>query len=413
MFVKSLQRFEKIALILLLFLLPTQLAFHFWPPWAFVFGIRVDFLSPSIYATDILVAILFVISLLVDKKTLSKSIARNKYYILALLLFVITNIVFSVSPFVSIYKWIKVIEFTFLAYYFSKQKTLGMASIIKILLLTSSFFSLIGILQFFSGGTLGGILYYLGERTFNMSTPGIALVAINGAEHLRAYSTFSHPNSLAGFLGIVIILVLTNGHLKDSKTKIPALVISLVCFVVAFSLSAYIGISTALLFWLISKYKKLFKYMAYIFLSLSIFLSLLMPMVSSSILKVVPGVSQNLSQRLDLAAISGKLISHNFFFGGGLGTFVIGATRVHGFTNTWLLQPVHNISLLIFTEIGLIGLLAFCFLLYKVFLKSPLLFLFIIVTGLTDHYWLTLQQNTLLLSILYGISFRISTWRKS
>jgi hypothetical protein len=146
---------------------------------------------------------------------------------------------------------------------------------------------------------------------------------------------------------------------------------------------------------------------------LSIFLSLLMPLASPSILNVFPGVSQNLSQRLDLATISGKLISQNFFLGGGLGTFIINASRVRGLANPWLLQPVHNMFLLVFVETGLIGLLFFCFVFYKVFIKNPLLFIFIIITGLTDHYWLTLQQNLLLLSILFGLSARIISWRKT
>jgi hypothetical protein len=409
MFVKSLQRFEKISLFLLLFLLPTQLAFHFWPPWALVFGIRVDFLSPSIYVTDILVVILLAVTLIRDRETLRIFMTKYKIYVLFFLLLAVLNTIFSVSPPESIYKWDKVFEFAFMVYYFSKQKILGTSLIIKTLFFSSFAFSLIGIFQFIKGGTLGGVLYFLGERTFNINTPGIALVVINGIEHLRAYSTFSHPNSLAGFLGVVIILVLINGRLKNTKLKVSALAISLACFVLTFSISAYIGMLTVLLFWFMSKNKKLFKYMTYIFLSLSIFISLLMPMVSQSILKTVPGISQNLSQRLDLAVISGKLISQNFIFGGGLGTFVIDAARVHGFTNSWLLQPVHNIFLLAFTEMGLIGLLAFCFLLFKVFLKNPLLFIFVIITGLTDHYWLTLQQNTLLLSILCGISIHPHT----
>jgi hypothetical protein len=289
---------------------------------------------------------------------------------------------------------------------------MGIPSIVKILFFSSFAFSLIGIFQFIKGGTLGGILYYFGERTFNLNTPGIALVTIGGIEHLRAYSTFSHPNSLAGFLGAVIILVLMAGIIKRSKLKILALIISAVCLVLSFSASAYVGVLVVFIFWLISKNKKTFKSVTNIFLPLSILVSLIMPLVSPFILNTFPFVSQNLSQRLDLAALSGKLISQNFLLGGGLGTFVIGASRVRGLANPWLLQPVHNIFLLVFVETGLAGLLIFCFVFYKVFIKNPMLFIFIIVTGLTDHYWLTLQQNTLLLSILYGISFRITTWRK-
>jgi len=404
MFTNSIRKIEKATLFLLLFLLPTQLALHFWPSWAFVFGIRVDFLSPSIYATDILAVILFLLNLMSDGRSLLKFLTKYKFYVLTFLLFAVINTTFSTSPFESAYKWLKIAEFAFVAYYFSKQKVLEISSIIKTLLLSSAVFSLIGILQFIKGGTVGGVLYFLGERTFNLNTPGIALVVINGVSHLRAYSTFSHPNSLAGFLGIVIILVLTNGHLKRSKLKILALVVSSVCFILTFSLSAYAGILAVLFFYFISKKHKLFRPAVYIFLFLSITLSLLLPLTSSFILNRFPEISQNLSQRLDLAIISGKLISQRFFSGQGLGTFIISAP--------WLRQPVHNIFLLVFAETGVLGLLFFGYIIFKVMIKNPLVFIFIIITGLTDHYWLTLQQNLLLLSILCGLSFKITSWRK-
>jgi len=402
------KRFDKIYRLffqVFIFFLPTQLAFHFWPTWTFVFGIRVDFLSPSIYLTDVLVVILFVMAQISDRKELLVFLTKYKFYILTLLLLAVSNIIFSISPSESFYKWIKFTEFAFIAYYFSKQKILSTTSTIKILFVSASAFSLIGILQFIKGGTLGGILYFLGERTFYLNTPGIALVAINGVNHLRAYSTFSHPNSLAGFLGVVLILALINRNLQNSKLKITALIISSICFLLTFSLSSYVGIMVVIFFYFISGKEKLFKTLGTSFLFLSIVLSLLLPLTSSFILEKFSAIPQNLSQRLDLAVISGKLISQKFFLGEGLGTFIVAAPR--------LLQPVHNIFLLVFAETGLAGLLFFCFLFYKVFFKNPLLFIFIIFTGLTDHYWLTLQQNLLLLSILCGLSTKIKVWKRS
>ena len=45
---------HQVLFLLLLILLPTQLGYHFWPNWSFVFGIRSDYLAPTIYFTDIL-----------------------------------------------------------------------------------------------------------------------------------------------------------------------------------------------------------------------------------------------------------------------------------------------------------------------------------------------------------------------
>ncbi|MEK7497805.1 MAG: hypothetical protein AAB656_02715, partial [Patescibacteria group bacterium] len=43
---------------LLVILLPTQIALHIWPDWALVQGIRVDYLAPAIYLTDIIIVAL-------------------------------------------------------------------------------------------------------------------------------------------------------------------------------------------------------------------------------------------------------------------------------------------------------------------------------------------------------------------
>ncbi len=78
------------------------------------------------------------------------------------------------------------------------------------------------------------------------------------------------------------------------------------------------------------------------------------------------------------------------------------------------LQPVHNIFLLVAAEAGLVGLLIFLWFLTLTFRKQLGVgnwglitsLLVILVLGMTDHYWLTLQQNQLLLAIVLGLSWQ-------
>ncbi len=404
--IKNLGTLERYLVVLLLFLLPTQLAFHFWPSWAFVFGIRVDLLAPSLYLTDILVLALILLNLNILK-------IFRKYFLMILVL-AVANSIFSTSAPESIYKWVKIAEFTFIGFYFAKQKMLKLSSIVRILFFSLVIFSLIGVFQFVRGGTIGGLLYFLGERSFNLGTPGIALVSLNGAEHLRAYSTFSHPNSLAGFLGGALLFILLSGKLKRNLFNFLGVSIILVCFLLSFSISAYLGIFLVFSFYLFSKNKHYFKWIVIIYLLLSIVGSLLSPLASPWVLKTFPLVGQNISQRLDLSYIAGGMVSQKFLMGEGLGTFIVNLPTFKGiFSYSWLLQPVHNIFLLVFSEVGIFGLLIFCFLIYKTLinqLKSKTLclllpFIFILFTGLFDHYTLTLQQNTLLFSVFMGLSF--------
>ena len=69
------------------------------------------------------------------------------------------------------------------------------------------------------------------------------------------------------------------------------------------------------------------------------------------------------------------------------------------------------IFLIIFSETGILGMLLFYFLLTKLLRKSfskyiLMALFFVLITGFFDHYWFTLQQNELVLSILLGLSVR-------
>jgi O-antigen ligase len=222
---------------------------------------------------------------------------------------------------------------------------------------------------------------------------------------------------LAGFLGAVSLFVLLSGQLKKNPFNLIGVSIILICFLLSFSISAYLGIFLVFSFYLFSKNRKAFKQIVVTFLFLSIVGSLLLPILSPLILKTFPLVGQNIGQRLDIAFISGKMISQRFSIGEGLGTFLVNIPTFKGiFSYSWLLQPVHNIFLLIFSELGILGLLVFCFLIYKVLvvqLKSKktyflLPLIFILFTGLFDHYTLTLQQNILLFDVFIGLSLRIT-----
>lgn len=398
---------EKYLLISLLLLLPTQLAYHFWPSWSFVFGLRVDMLAPTIYLTDLLVVSLIILNIKIYKPFLK--------YILFFIAFVFFNTLFSTSSLESLYRWIKILEFVGFVIYITKQKIVSKEIFIRSLFYSSVVVSVVGILQFVKSGTLGGIFYWLGERSFNMTTPGIALVSLNGAEHLRVYSTFSHPNSLAGFLGAVLLILFLRKAVKKNILNIVGLGIITICFLFTFSVSAYLGLFFAILLIVSFKKKTNLKFNIQFFLSASILLSLFLPIISPWILKTVGPLTSNIAERLDLSYIAGKIISRHFLTGTGLGTFISNIPNFKGiYSFSWLLQPVHNIFLLIFAETGIFGLLLFCLGIYKLLKTLTIkkkkycvyILIFVLFTGLTDHYWLTLQQNQLLLSLLIGLSLR-------
>lgn len=415
--ISKLKVFEKYLNLLLVFLIPTQFALHFWPEFSLVFGIRVDYLSPTIYLTDVLFAFLFIPWLSKNYKLVFRNISKNKFLISFLTTVIILDLFFTSSFYVSLTKWIKIVELVFFGMYIKERGDVFNTKVVaKTLFFSLVFFSLIGLSQFIRGRTFGGIFYLLGERSFSMFTPGIALVNLLGANYLRIYSTFPHPNSLAGFIGVSAIFLFSNDFRNNVLTKRFGMLIICLAFVLTFSLSAYVGLVVVLFVYFVFGKAHIFsKKLCFVLVALSFILSFNFALFSKPVLMNKIKLSQSFKERVELAHVSGQIFSRKFLTGAGLNTFIpISANFTATGNNIWLLQPVHNVYLLIFSETGILGILLLYFFLATLFSKLSktknkwgiLLTVFVLTTSLFDHYWFTIQQNLLLLSLFWGISFR-------
>ncbi|MDO8741780.1 MAG: hypothetical protein Q7J11_01400, partial [Candidatus Roizmanbacteria bacterium] len=112
-------------------------------------------------------------------------------------------------------------------------------------------------------------------------------------------------------------------------------------------------------------------------------------------------------KRIELIKNSITIIFRYPVQGVGLGSYLIEQTKFSSKYYLFFNQPVHNVFLLYFTELGLmIGGLIFLFSLKTVrqFIRTNIyVFLALVLTGLFDHYWLTLQQNFVLMGLIIGM----------
>ena len=400
---------ERAFFQLLVFLLPTQLGLHFWPEWAFVYGIRVDYFSPTIYITDIVLALLLFIYLLNGRKT-KKLISRRALLILgAVTTLSFLNIVSSQNWQVAFLKWLKIFEASTLTLYIIFSKSMNFRKLVKTpLIFGVIMISLIAIAQVSLQRTIGGPFYLMGERSFSASTPGIALVSFFGSETMRAYSIFSHPNSFAGFLSVSLLLLWSLSSKKKRRLLVPT-ILGVLALVFSFSRGAFLSLFLILVITTIAKRGLLnFKKMTKALLVTSISISILFPILSRGAL-MKSSLSESVAMRIKLSDVAGKLIAKSPLVGVGLNNFIVHSpAEMARESFSWSLQPVHNIFLLVFAELGLVGVLMLMFLFWKALenRKYALPFLFVLVSGAFDHYWLTLQQNVLLLALLFGLSFR-------
>lgn len=363
---------------LLSFLLPTQLGLHLNLFSPTIFGFRIDYLIPTIYLTDIVASLLIIFNF--------KKIKLKTLHILLFAFFVLINVLVSSYKIPSIYKWIKVIEMILLGIVIIKNKSFKLFdNFVKPLSYSVFIICILGITQWLFSKTVGGPFYFLGERSFRLGEPGISSFNLFGVEMLRPYSVFSHPNSFAGFLLVFSIFLISFKNKFNIKYFYSLSMLVLVNLFLTFSSNIFITI-------------------------ILLTVLLLKPTLSYAFL-FVDFNARSITHRIELFNSSIQLIKQNFLFGVGLNNFIPSLLVVSNkFLNAWELQPVHNIFLLVLSETGLVGLIVFIYLLFKSLQlsKHSKVITFsiyaILITGLLDHYWFTLQQNLLLFTYVLALS---------
>ncbi len=485
----TIQSLHRRLFYLLLFLLPTQLGFHFWPEWAHVLGRRVDYLSPTLYLTDALIISILVIFFVErflrsrnnarpaslgeagesgimgktrKKFSLSSFIIHNSRFII-LLIFAATNIWFAASPPVALYTWVKVVEFALLAWYIIKTKP-RLNIVIAMFFLSTLYASILAIIQFSLQHSVGGFFWLLGERTFAVETPGIARTDVcvpflsSCRLLLRPYATFPHPNVLGGYIAVLIPLFLYGYSLNKislSHVKRPVVILlwwvafflCLTALFLTFSRSAWVvgGIAIALTMARIMKYARpvsrgetresgIMKSALRVTFVLFMILCLLFIIQA---MRTIRQTDESVVRRIELNKEAIVMWRHSPIIGVGLGNFVTVLPEISDKRQINFLQPVHNIYLLLLSEIGVVGIGLFAFIIFhflnharpaslgeagelgimnkdkkmRVRMRFSMIHIslfMILLLGFVDHYPLTLQQGQLLLTILSGLSLASS-----
>jgi len=398
----SLKRLRSGIAVLLLFFLPTQLSYHFWPEYALVYGIRVDYLSPTLYFTDILAILYVVVSIFIHK------IKIKLHWLLLTLLLILLFIAYSSLPWVTILSLWRIILILGLLRCFIEERNLE-EKVALSLSIGGVFTFFLATAQVIRGATIGGFLYWFGERSFSIITPGIALARFGESIFLRPYATFPHPNALAGYTLISFFIVLF--YKRKVLLHYIGLCALFATIILSWSQAAWIALGVAILCILIPalRSKRVLVGMFFIYLLASVGL----PLAATKLLTT--DFPSQISERLSLAVVAGHMISDYPIVGVGIGSFVaqVPDTWVNSpllpMPYVWNLQPVHNVVLLILSEAGILGFFLLTVLglwvvsQIKVTKFVATLFWSLVITSFLDHYWLTLQQPKLILVLSLSI----------
>ncbi len=391
------KQWNKLLIFLFLLFLPTQLGKHFFLPFSYLSGVRVDYLAPTVYLTDIIVFLLAIVNFKIVFKFF-----QNKKILIGLFLLLI-NVLFSRLPAISFYWLIKIAEFLTVFSLAKKMlKTLKDRSILTAFLLSGLFELFLTIAQLINKHSLQGIFYYFGERLISLSMPGVAKATIQGIEFLRPYGTFSHPNSLAGFFLVLYFFVLT--YKKFNRHLILKYLFLLVSSFLIFLSFSKIAILTYLFLSVVYHLKSSIKLKC----RLCVLARLFIIVVVSLVFLQATTDPLTINKRIELIKNSITVILHYPIQGVGLGSYLVEQANFSSKYYLFFNQPVHNIFLLYFSELGIVigGLIIFLSLakINRLIKISPYVFFALFLTGLFDHYWLTLQQNFLLMGLAMGVT---------
>ncbi len=249
---------------------------------------------------------------------------------------------------------------------------------------------------------------------------GVSVVGLqNGYRILRAYGTLPHPNILGGFTLLCLLgpIALFLGNRKPNYAALVLFVLGIILMGLTFSRSAWLGLA-AFLFLLLLKARNLDRKRLYLLLATSILTIILTvyPLQEFLFARVSSPTIQ--TERISsvgrswLAEQAIEMIHEHLVAGVGIGSFILELAK-HA-VNGAVIEPVHNLFLLIGAELGIIGLLALISLIAAITLqiikaRSPQAILAsgtlagLSVISLFDHYLWSIAPGRLMLGLALGL----------
>ena len=414
--------------------------FIFLLPLATVWIIKENFISGFkwqegtylLYATEILLWFIFIGYFywsLNDKKfsifnfqfsKIDKSKLTVVILIWALTFWSFLSILWSDNQPLSFYYWLKLAEGVTLALIILNWR-LAFYKLSWALVLSGALQPGFAIIQFLTQKVIA--FKWLGIAAHLPIETTASVIEINGARWLRAYGSFPHPNILGGFLALAFISALyLYFNYRSGWKKILFLTALLVIFVglfFSFSRSVWLAVAAALVIFLSFYVKKYFSEVIKLVLNLGLVFLILFSLYSPLLLTRL-----EFAQRLEIRSVerraeslleASEVIKNNWLMGTGLGNYtnylIVSSPPAPG----WSYQPVHNLYLLVMSELGLIGLIILLLLIIKSFLASLKKFqhnpvylswlAIVLIIGLFDHYFWTAYPGIILLMLILLIVF--------
>jgi len=330
------------------------------------------------------------------------------------------SIIWAGDKSLAVYWWLVLLEGLVLMFLLLHSK-LGWRKLGWTLVVSGVLQSILAMVQFLNQQVVAS--KWLGMASQWPYNVGVVVIEEGPNRWLRAYGTFAHPNILGGFLVVcfLVALVLYLKH-KPGLGKILSalsLVVILVGLFFSFSRGAWLGLALALAIYFIFNKNKLIDWIrifVYLLLILLVLFFAYQPLVMTRLSGQQRLEVRSAEQRVELVSESKQMIKDHWLVGVGMGNYTNELYKNNPDQEAWDYQPVHNLFLLVWAELGIVGLVIFIFLVLYIFMLAvrglkgdPLklsLLLAILVIAFVDHYLWTSYFGMLFLWFVLAMILR-------
>ncbi|OHA56571.1 MAG: hypothetical protein A2588_03500 [Candidatus Veblenbacteria bacterium RIFOXYD1_FULL_43_11] len=404
---------------LLIFSLPWQTRYIFYDPT--LFGGVWEYGRLSLYGWDIVLALLVIISWplirqeIKNQKSKIKNSTRSAIIYLLLLSLAFFSGLWAPEPLLVTYWALRLLEGGILWLVVRALKP-KLSIIFSALASAGTIQALWGICQFSVQDIFAN--KWLGVAAHPVTQAGTSVLLNDGGRWLRAYGGQVHPNVLGGLLvitSLATVWLIVNSKIKNEKAKVALwliYVIQLIGLFVAFSRAAWLALffSLAISWWLNKNSRSLNRLVIVITAIGFIILGSILWQPTRSRL-IGPSTSrleqQAIEERVTSIKESRSLLEKTWWRGVGMGNYTKALAQYMPGLPAYRYQPVHNIFLLVLTELGIAGLglaLLFLWRRFKEYPQSLLVFLApLAVTVWFDHYWWTSASMVLLFWLIMAL----------
>ena len=413
-------QWANLFVVLLVFLLPTNLFLTFGKESAYVTGMLSDYLIGKIYLSEVILWF-YIGSLLLTKRSelvqwfsnISKKISFNRFTVFLLVLTTTGLLLrqfwtdYATIGLWNLFQWLEII---LLGAALRFHISLNQKQFVKLLIIglssTILFQSSVGLSQYLRQESVIGYSL-LGEPSLANSFSVDRIINSKGENLILPYGTTAHPNLLGGYLAVYGSLVIgLSCRFYKRISQILLSSVGLLAFALVLMTHSMTAIFTCMVFILIififGNRQRSFQvskkmHPSFWLVGVLSFYFIVTPLLLRT-LNAFFSNSVSISRRIWLQEAAEQLVLHNLFFGTGLSQFVTILTNFAENNDVWrFLQPVHSVPWLFLSETGLLGILIMLLLWKIVNLPTNKYLLLTSIALLApicfDHYLFSLQPG--------------------